>query len=283
MNYKLRILILMVVLLLAVSFSVRSEEDNTGAVVCVLELQDNSQTGTLPENGIVLKSYNPDQIIEDGMVFDGDDRNLVSNTKDYPYRAVAYMETHHTCGCEGTATGFMVAKNKLLTAAHCIVCSKHQKWADRITFYFGYRSSRDYTYKYSGKWYAFVGNTFPDGYTTDGDWAVIKLYKNVGDTVGWFGMMYDMPDTKITSKLMHMLGYKWGTMRQSYGFVETGSGNLIHYDLDTEKGNSGGPLYFLDRGDYYAVAINIAENQTYNTGYRITNEIYRYFLELDNY
>jgi V8-like Glu-specific endopeptidase len=54
--------------------------------------------------------------------------------------------------------------------------------------------------------------------------------------------------------------------------------------MDTEGGNSGGPLF---RNNNYnepvAVAINIAESNTSNYGYRITEQIYRYFQELDNY
>ena len=50
-----------------------------------------------------------------------------------------------------------------------------------------------------------------------------------------------------------------------------------------EPGNSGGPVFYLDGETPYAVAINIAENDRTNFGHRLTNEIFSYFMELDNH
>ncbi len=214
-----------------------------------------------------------------------DDREVIYITDWYPYVAVAYMDIDYRCGCENTGTGFMVERNKLFTAAHCIVCTTHNQWADHIDFYFGFTTLNDYAYKYSGRWYATVGNTFPNGYTTDGDWAVVKFYENVGDTTGWFGFRYDMPDSEITSKELHLLGYRFGTLRLSSGSASRGYGDLLNYQIDMEPGNSGGPVFYLDGETPYAVAINIAENEEKQTnyGYRITKEVYGYFMDLDNH
>ena len=295
MKWNPIILVLMILALVTNGFAL-AEEENTGTVVCVTGLPD-PENIPLPEDGTVIDpgfipasvdvavfdDEDDEEAPQEGYVFDEDDREQIWSTWKYPYVAVAYMEIHCSCGCESTGTGFMVAKDKLMTAAHCIICSEHQAWADGITFYFGYDSGGYHTYTYNGRWYAFVGTTFPDGYTTDNDWAVVKLYKNVGETVGWFGLKYNMPDKDITSKLLRLLGYKWGALKISSGFATTGSGNLLLYTIDIEHGNSGGPVFYLDHGDPYAVAINIADNDQTNFGYRITDMVYRYLLELDNY
>lgn len=287
-------------MILTMSCLALAEEENTGTVVCISDWPEERLTAVLPEDGTAVEGGNgldwTDDAGEDsqddlsgsdtvwpGTVFGTDDRITVQDTGEYPYVAIAYMKIHHACGCDSTGTGFMADKNKLITAAHCIVCTKHGKWANRITFYFGYRNDRRYTYKYSGKWYAFVGNTFPDGYTTENDWAVVKLYKNVGNQVGWFGFKYNMPDSTISGKLLRVAGYRNGKLKKDSGFATVGSGNLIYYEMDSEPGNSGGPVYYLDHGDPYAAAINIAESKSSNYGYRITALVYRYFLELDNY
>ena len=237
-------------------------------------VRDESASGSTSDDGLII----------DGMVFGSDDREVIDNTDEYPFCAVAYMEAHYPCGCEKSGTGFMVERNKLMTAAHCMVCCEHSQWADQIEFYFGFRDFDNYSYLYDGKWYAFVGDTFPNKtYTSDNDWAVVKLYKNIGDIVGWFGFSYNMPNKQITSKEMLLLGYKWGTLRISEGKAKAGSGDLITYQIDAEAGNSGGPVFYLDNGVPYAAAIHVADNKQNNYGYRITGEMYSKFMELDDY
>ena len=239
-------------------------------------------SGYIPEERI--RKHNDDNNTA-SEVFGPDDREIIEDTQYYPYCAVAYMEMHYSCGCEGTGTGFMVERNKLMTAAHCMVCTDHSAWADDIKFYFGYKDTWNFTYVYAGEWYAFVGNTFPNKkYTTDNDWAVVKFYENVGDIVGWFGFYSEMPNDQLTNEYLDLLGYKWGTLRLSYGHATIGSGNLINYQMDMEHGNSGGPVFYLDKeGVPYAVAINIADNDKSNYGYRITKDVYAHFMELDNH
>lgn len=219
-----------------------------------------------------------------GEVFGRDDRIVIDNTEDYPFCAVAYMDMHYKCGCAGTGSGFMVERNKLMTAAHCMVCTTHSEWADDITFYFGYKDDRHYSYKYAGRWYAFVGNTFPGReYTTNEDWAVVKFYENIGDTVGWFGFYYNIPNENIINKSMLLLGYRDGILKISEGNVTAGPGSLLQYRIDMLPGNSGGPVFFLEDGIPYVAAINIAESSQTNYGFRITREIYSKYMQLDDY
>lgn len=231
------------------------------------------------------KSYDDEFI--DAEVIGPDDREVIDNLDEYPFCAVAYLNTHFPCACgDREATGFMVERNKMMTAAHCLVCSKHSVWADEITFYFGFRDYNDYTYKYDGKWYAFVGNTFTGKkYTTDADWAVVKFYENVGDIVGWFGYYYNMSNKKITGNNMLLLGYRDGILKISEGYANIGEDDLIKYKLDMEPGNSGGPVFFLEDGIPYAAAINIAEDKDihWNFGFRITDTIYSRLMQLDDY
>ena len=53
-------------------------------------VRDESASGSTSDDGLII----------DGMVFGSDDREVIDNTDEYPFCAVAYMEAHYPCGCE---------------------------------------------------------------------------------------------------------------------------------------------------------------------------------------
>lgn len=208
----------------------------------------------------------------DREVFDmGDARVTVENTDEYPYSAIAMMDVHCTCGCDSSGTAFLVGPDRLLTAAHCLVCTDHSAWADAITFYFGYKSDWDYLYKYDGRWTAYAGNLFKKGeYDIDYDYGCLKLEERVGDVVGWFGYRYGEPDRTFKNQYLYIAGYRDGILKYDGGYASPLGRQHIKYWMDMQPGNSGGPVY---TPDYHALAINIAENNEYNIGYRLQDYV----------
>ena len=123
-----------------------AEEDNEGTVIVI-------DDWTATEDAAPEASTEEDPFVPDTVgraVFNADGRVTVFNPAAYPYSAIAYMDIVGTCGDHWSGTGFMVGKNRLLTASHCLVCSDHSAWAKTIDFYFGYKSRRNYLYRYSG-------------------------------------------------------------------------------------------------------------------------------------
>ena len=89
--------------------------------------------------------YNPYSTGEQSRSIIGDDgRVTVGSTTSYPYSAIAYLKVSFSCGCSGVGNGFMVSKNCMLTAGHCVVCEDHGNDATSITATFGYQSSSSY-------------------------------------------------------------------------------------------------------------------------------------------
>ena len=203
-------------------------------------------------------------------VFGSDDRTTINQTSKYPYCAIAYLKVKAHCGCEWTGSGFMVSKNCLATAAHCLVCKEHNKWASGVTMYFGYRSDKNYTYRYTdGTTYWYGANPYASGfYVADDDWAYMKLQKNVGETVGWFGIRH--ANDGQNGKTFTVTGYRNGVLKTSSGRVEILNNKLIKYNIDMQPGNSGCPVYDSEN---YAIAINVAENDLYNTARRFTSDV----------
>ena len=208
-----------------------------------------------------------------------DNRITIDNPSVYPYSAIAYLEVRTRCGCTGKATGFMVGPDAMVTASHCIICSKHGQPADKITAYFGYISPKNYLYKYTkditAYWYGTNFSNSDGTYSYKGhlewDYAYIKLKERVGDTVGWFGLSAKNDDA-LNLSAFELAGYRDGVLKTGWGVASVENNYLITYNNDTLPGNSGSPV-FTD--DYYVVAIHIAEENdaTKNWGRRITKTL----------
>ena len=88
--------------------------------------------------------------------------------------------------------------------------------------------------------------------------------------VGWFGTRWGLSDDALDLKFYYLAGYRDGTLKYDAGYVDVLSSQHIKYKMDTQPGYSGGPIY---SSDYYAIGINIAENSSYNIGYRLTTTV----------
>ena len=250
-----------------------AEEDNEGTVIVIDDWTATEDAA--PEASTEEDPFVPDTV--DRAVFNADGRVTVFNPAAYPYSAIAYMDIVGTCGDHWSGTGFMVGKNRLLTASHCLVCSDHSAWAKTIDFYFGYKSRRNYLYRYSGRWTAWAGNLFKDrSYTTQNDFGCIRLKKNVGDTTGWLGAYWNRPDSAIESDYLYVAGYRDGMLKYDSGWAKVLDDTHMSYTIDAVAGNSGGPVFTWDN---YCVGIHIAESKRFNIGYRLTSAVKR---NLDN-
>ena len=243
-----------------------AEERNEGTVIVV---DDWGAAEDAVSELVEVEPFVPDSM--DRAVFGYDGRITVANPSVYPFSAIAYMEMTGACGDTWTGTGFMVSRDRMLTAGHCLRCATHSAWAKTIDFYFGYKNRKNCLYQYIGQWTGWAGNLFEDRqYSTLNDFGCIKLYKNVGDTVGWLGTYWDMPDYSVESSYLYVAGYRDGMLRYDSGMVRAQDATHLTYNIDAVAGNSGGPIFTSDN---YAVGIHIAENDAFNIGYRLTTNV----------
>ena len=257
----------LLVLLCIFSFAAAEDMDEEyGEVV----LGDPAELSELLDEMLDSEPYIPDDL--EKTIFGSDDRTTIKKTSQYPYSAIAYLKVKAKCGCNWTGSGFMVSKYGMLTAAHCLVCKEHNQWVDKMTAYFGYRSSKNYTYRYKDKFTYWYGtNPYSTGrYDSLNDYAYLKLNKNVAKKVGAFGIRYasSAPD----GQYFNVAGYRDGKLKTVNGRVSVYSNLLFKHNLDTEPGNSGGPVF---DNDYYAVGINVSESASANYAHRITADMGR--------
>lgn len=238
-------------------------EENEGTVEVVTDPEAAAEIMEEDE-GEDAEAFIPDEL--EKTIFGKDDRVTVKASS-YPYSTVAYMVVKAQCGCSWVGTGFMVSKNRMLTAAHCMVCHTHGKWAKNLTLYFGHTSRKKYVYKYSGKWYAWSGDLFSNkAYRVDYDFACVRLYKDVGKKTGWLKPAWSASDRELNGKWVTVAGYRDGKLKAAAGSIATVWEHHLGYTIDTLAGSSGGPVF---DSDYRVYGINIAGSDTENIAFRI--------------
>lgn len=186
-------------------------------------------------------------------VFGKDPRVKVTSAK-YPYSTLGKLDG------EG-ASGTLVGRRLVLTAAHCIIDTKtHQLFNDLTTFSVGVVNgkARDSANMIHFWW----GTTDPDN-DREHDWALILLDKPLGDKYGWMGV--DAEDIGRKYSTVAVAGYSTDRYDGNTATIdfhchirEFGSGFWLH-DGSATRGSSGCPLFVNTKGGAQIVALNVGE------------------------
>ena len=103
------------------------------------------------------------------------------------------------------------------------------------------------------------------------------MNERVGDRTGWFGTK-TLSDNEYEDLYFTVAGYRDGVLKCDYDRATVASSNKIWHYADTLPGYSGCPVWFVNNyGQYYAVAINIAESLSYeaNVAQKITTRLFK--------
>ena len=199
----LAVLLMMCVLLVQALTALAEEETGKAVLGGVLVCEEGSDK----PSDFVHEAFVPEGVEKKPI---GTDDRYSVDVRAYPYRAIAYIEADYTCGCRSTGTGFLVGPSGLMTAGHVVHCTEHDADAESFTFYFGYKSDRDYLVKYTKGttyWYNYSHDITSEEY----DWAFIKLQERVGDSTGWFGVDA-RSDSELDYSILYAAGYRRGVL-----------------------------------------------------------------------
>lgn len=240
------------------------------------------------DGNVMTYGYNPNASTNSSgarSIIGDDDRSIVDNTDDYPYSAIAYLSITYSCGCGATGTGFMVSANCMLTAGHCIVCTDHGNTASSITAWFGYESNSSYLLKKTATSSDSVFYHDPEytGSEKNYDYGYVVFNSNVGNTTGWFGLA-SRNDSTLDGMSVTVSGYRYGIMYKGTGEITSVANKRLKYDVDTEPGQSGSPVYIYgSEHGYQAVAIHTHGTNLLNwknSGWRITSDFINHLADL---
>lgn len=235
--------------------------------------------------------------IKDRAVIGKDSRVHQRNTTSYPFKTMGLLRMF-TGSSAGICSGTLVAKQYVLTAAHCVYDSEENSFSDRIVFYPG-RDGNTVPYGGYGVSRAYLPKSYVSAseVTSSGDYALLKLRDPAGDELGWMGMRVTQPMpehiiAEIESQLsdnpsyatfmieklnkqypehtLQYFGYSgdkdlepWGD--QCIYHYENGNDNLRTY-CDGQGGSSGSGIYMPDN---YVTAI--ISNTSYGSDARVTS------------
>ncbi len=251
-----------------------------------------------------ISDYKENNAISPATVFSPDERTQITNAKTNPYlptaKLIAYYEKvynnatkkYQTIRSYGTA--FLEGPNLAVTAGHCCYQDvtdsgnyddgiDNPRFPDRIEFYFGCDSSSDLDQKSSYRYYAeanviHLEYSFYEKPNNDHDWSAIVLDRSIGNTIGWYGKISNWHEKN------HSL-YSWGypgdkpkgTLWKTQGRTTNEKNKYRYfYDMDTNHGQSGSPIFVTVSSGTYVCGIHTAGNDEKNSGTKITGTIFAY-------
>ncbi len=180
-------------------------------------------------------------------IFGGDDRRPVPDTTVFPYSAIGMVEAvYGSTILQGTGT--LIGNRTVLTSAHVVYDADLGGWPDAINFAPG----RSGSVKPFGT-AAVVAHVAPDAWLTLGDdssdMAVLALDTPLGEQAGF--MQIAEPDASVLSGASLLSAGYPADLDHDLQYTATGpgvgtDGTYLLEQIDTEPGQSGSPIWFLD-------------------------------------
>ncbi|MBI4518208.1 MAG: trypsin-like serine protease [Deltaproteobacteria bacterium] len=223
----------------------------------------------------------------------GSDTRIRAYSTPYPARATALVTFDG-----GYCTAWFYGPNVVATAGHCVhTGGGGGSWRTNVKVWPAYNAGSAPYGSYNAKrLYSVAGwtNNADERY----DYGAIKLFTNVGNTVGWYGIWWQ--DSSLTGLPSEILGYpsdKTPAQSQwmSADIVRVTQGTQVFYKNDTFGGQSGsavwqdrpaGSAYCADGPCAYAIHAQglhgAAPHSNHNHGTRIREAVFNNMINWRN-
>lgn len=207
----------------------------------------------------------------------GDDgRYTATDTGIFPNRFILYMETTWPNNKKTVGTGWMFGASTVVTVAHNVYDSANGGWAEKILVWPGRNGNtapfgNDRVIEYH------LPTAYTNAENRKYDVALLKLSTNLGEKTGYFGVKYS--PTSYLNENVYVSGYPAERGKKLYkmdGIIHKVTQSQIYYEIDTENGQSGSPVYLGNGSNRYCVGIHSGQRTTENVGIRITRCIFEW-------
>lgn len=217
-----------------------------------------------------------------------DDRTLVSETSHYPWRSLTLLEITGPDGEPYIGTGWFLGPRLIATAGHCVFFqgAGNTGPVQSVTVKPGGRSSP--FPRFDAKRVSAHPN-WENGGSQASDYGVVLLDEPVGDQVGTLGFG-QVSDSQLQGLSVISAGYPLlrppieppfpsadGTLWRANGRVTKVDPGFIFHDIDTEGGQSGSPIFYIQGGLAWAIGIHHFGDLNENRGIRIGPDVLTFF------
>ena len=189
-----------------------------------------------------------------------DDRQRVRETTGVPWRRICALRIRSSAG-DAVGTAWFVGPRTLITAGHCVFHRDMNGWAREIVVTPGLDGTEPPEFGVHTVQRFSTLRRWVDHHDPDFDIGAIHLDEPLGDRVGWFGAA-SLPDHELRNHLINVSGYPWDEGRGTHllhhqNRVLDLDQRRIHYDVDTNGGQSGSPAYIYRTGEDLPTVVGV--------------------------
>jgi glutamyl endopeptidase len=172
-------------------------------------------------------------------------------------------------------TGWLAGERLVVTAGHCVYLHDVQRWATSIEVYVGLQGARAASVARSTSllatdgWLSTRGDQF--------DYAGILLDQPLGRHLGYFAVA-SATEGELRARTVNVTGYPadrdGGTNQYEHaGRIVAVSPSRFHYDADTYAGQSGCPVWTLERDGPTVLGLHTIGDVTDNSALRVNSSV----------
>lgn len=192
---------------------------------------------------------------------DNDRRKQILETELAPWRMICALEIEAQDGTPFVGTGWFIGPRTVVTAGHCVHdAAELGGWAGRITVIPGRNGASQPFGSVESRRFSAVDRWLSDR-DPEYDYGAIHLDADLGTTVGTFAAGV-FPDATLRNRLVNISGYpapRGGGTEQYFhsNRVKGVTPKRVFYDVDTQGGQSGSPVWTYEDGSTTPVVIGI--------------------------
>jgi glutamyl endopeptidase len=212
------------------------------------------------------------------VVIGPDDRQQITATTTYPWRAICSLLITAANGTRWIGTGWFAGPRLVMTAGHCVFMRDQGGWARSIDVIPGRNgASRPYGTRTSTAFRSVSGWTQQNNREYDYGAILVTGGTAPGSQTGFFG--YGVrSNAELLSYTVNVSGYPGdkpaGTQWWHARRIDAVTARTFSYQIDTAGGQSGAPAWVLLNNTRTAVGIHTNGAPSGNSATRITQDVF---------
>ncbi|HUE72726.1 MAG TPA: trypsin-like peptidase domain-containing protein [Pirellulaceae bacterium] len=211
------------------------------------------------------------------MVLGPDGRVQITDTENYPWRAICSLRISARDGSSWIGTGWFIAKRVIITAGHCVYIHDRGGWVRSVEVIPG-RDASEFPYgsRKSTRFRSTAG--WVNGKKPPFDYGAILLSENQEFDPYPGNLLYSvLSNSELTGQRVNVAGYPGdkptGTMWWHHDKISSIDATTISYLTDTAGGQSGAAAFLKNGDERIAVGIHNYGASTGNSATRIANSV----------